>query len=217
MAKKFDTVFWDWNGTLLDDLRYSVSIINTLLKEYSLPLLNIESYQEIFRFPVQEYYRSIGLPADEPKFSVVGKVFIDRYNQNRKHCEVFEDALLLVNALKEHGIKQYVISAYSEESLISLMKEKNVYHFFDGVAGLDNIYAHSKIERGLRLIESENIITEKAVMIGDTEHDVEVAHALGCLAITIAWGHQSTKRLSAVSNSEHIESFEILKDYLLAE
>jgi len=216
MAKKFDTVFWDWNGTLLDDLRYSVSIINTLLEEHSLPLLNTESYQDVFKFPVQEYYRSIGLPADEPEFSVVGKVFIDRYNQNRERCEVFADALLLVKALKEHGIKQYVISAYSEDSLISLMKQKNVHHYFDGIAGLDNIYAHSKLERGLRLIESENIVTEKAVMIGDTEHDVEVAHALGCSAVTISWGHQSSKRLLTVNKSEHKQTFSELKEYLLS-
>ena len=54
--KKYETVIWDWNGTLLDDVTLSLSIVNELLLEHNIPILTRERYREIFDFPVRLYY-----------------------------------------------------------------------------------------------------------------------------------------------------------------
>jgi phosphoglycolate phosphatase len=70
-----------------------------------------------------------------------------------------------------------------------------IQHFFKTAAGLSHDYAQGKIELGQNLIKMENISTDKAVIIGDTTHDFEVAQALGIECILIENGHHSKERL----------------------
>ena len=43
------TVFWDWNGTLLDDVWTGTAAMNALLTKYHLPLLrDMAHYREVF-------------------------------------------------------------------------------------------------------------------------------------------------------------------------
>jgi phosphoglycolate phosphatase len=60
MTGKFETIIWDWNGTLLDDTDFCIRSMNRLLSVRGLPELSKERYLEVFDFPVEKYYRSIG-------------------------------------------------------------------------------------------------------------------------------------------------------------
>lgn len=83
-----DTIIWDWNGTLLDDLDMCVSIINDLLKNRKMPLLDHYSYKEAFAFPVEKYYRTIGFDFEKEDFSVPAGEFIDLYDNKIKNCRL---------------------------------------------------------------------------------------------------------------------------------
>ena len=52
-----------------------------------------------------------------------------------------------------------------------------------GLLGLGDIYAKSKVELGLRFMQEEGIDPARAVMIGDSVHDFEVAQAMGTACV----------------------------------
>lgn len=54
--------------------------------------------------------------------------------------------------------------------------EFNISQYFDEMLGISDIYAKSKIHIGQEYMKKGNI--KKAVLIGDTFHDYEVAHKL---------------------------------------
>ena len=70
--------------------------------------------------------------------------------------------------------------------------------YFTHVAGLDNIYAASKLHLGQDLIQRLGLGKRQAMVVGDTEHDYEVARAMDADCILIANGHQSKTRLQAL-------------------
>ena len=49
---KYKNVVWDWNGTLLDDVKVSVDTINVMLERKHLGRLTVEEYRSVFGFPV---------------------------------------------------------------------------------------------------------------------------------------------------------------------
>jgi phosphoglycolate phosphatase len=57
---RYRHIVWDWNGTLLDDLDYSIGVMNTLLARRALPLLDRARYHALFDFPVRDYYYRLG-------------------------------------------------------------------------------------------------------------------------------------------------------------
>ena len=58
---KHTDVIWDFNGTILDDVAAGIASVNKMLSDRSLPTIkDKEHYRKIFRFPIIEYYRSLG-------------------------------------------------------------------------------------------------------------------------------------------------------------
>ena len=67
--KIYDYCIWDFNGTLLDDVGAGISSVNTLLSERNLPVIpSVDYYRGIFRFPIIEYYKSLGFDFDSEPY-----------------------------------------------------------------------------------------------------------------------------------------------------
>lgn len=190
------TIIWDWNGTLLNDLDLCIDSINSLLKKRSLKLLDHDSYKEVFSFPVKDYYRAIGFDFTKENFEIPAKEFIDLYDGSVKNCPLHFSAVEVLESFKAKGFQQFVLSAMKQSMLEKTLRHNGIFHFFEGVAGLNDHYAVSKVERGKELIEEFEIQTDDTWMIGDTNHDFEVARELGIKCILLADGHQSFERLN---------------------
>ncbi len=189
------SIIWDWNGTLLNDLDFCISTINILLGKRQLPLLDRNSYKEVFSFPVKEYYKVIGFDFEKEDFSIPAKEFIDLYDGNVNTCELYSSAKDILHYFQNRGFRQFVLSAMKQNMLEITLRQNGIFHFFEGIAGLNDHYAVSKIERGIQLINQFDIEPQNSWIVGDTIHDFEVAEQLGIKCILVADGHQSKERL----------------------
>lgn len=188
-------IIWDWNGTLLNDVDYSKNIINNILSDNDLPKLSLQKYREIFTFPVQDYYVAAGLDFSKTSFEILGRNFIDEYESKKLTCSLFNHAVEVLSLIHKKGITQSVLSAYLHENLVKILDHYGLTKYFDYVNGLDNIYAGSKVNIGLKLIEKINLPGDEILFIGDTLHDAEVANAMGVDCVLIANGHQVKEKL----------------------
>ncbi len=195
MNENIKHIIWDWNGTLLNDVVLCKNIMNHLLAKNNLPLLSLEKYREIFTFPVSEYYRLAGLDFNKTSFEVLGKEFMDLYEQRKYECTLFPGATDSLNYFMERGITQSILSAYHQNTLTEMVQHFNLEYYFEKLSGLDNIYAGGKTDIGKKLLSELPYDKHEIVLIGDTKHDKDVADALGIKAIIIADGHQDLKKL----------------------
>lgn len=191
------TIFWDWNGTLLNDVDESIEIINSSLQKRSLQPLTRAEYLEKFEFPVKNYYVSIGFDFSLESFEKVGREYIDAYAVKMFECSLQEGARHALASIQERGINQYVLSALNHASLKKCISHYQLEECFTRVQGLEDIYAHSKIELGQMLLDEVGCDPGSALMIGDTVHDFETAMAMGIKCVLIASGHNSRERLLA--------------------
>lgn len=187
-------VIWDWNGTLLDDLAWCVGIINIMLKKRGIPVLDsVESYHRVFGFPVIDYYKRVGFDFEREPFETLAEEYIDLYYSKDSSAVLFHDAKEILSELQLKGMHQIVLSASETKNLLSQIKPLGIDMYFDEMLGISDIFATSKINIGKAYIQRTK--PGKAVMIGDTMHDKEVADALGIECILVAKGHQSKEAL----------------------
>lgn len=206
-------IIWDWNGTLLNDVDYSKNIINKILSDNDLPKLSLQKYREIFTFPVQDYYVAAGLDFSKTSFEILGRNFIDEYESKKLTCSLFNHAVEVLSLIHKKGITQSVLSAYLHENLVKILDHYGLTKYFDYVNGLDNIYAGSKVNIGLKLIEKINLPGDEILFIGDTLHDAEVANAMGVDCVLIANGHQVKEKL-ILKHDKVFKDLNDLKKYL---
>lgn len=190
---KYDVIFWDWNGTIIDDVEICMETVNSLLKEYGKkPFSARADYHKVFRFPIIDYYRDAGFDFDEVPFDVLAHKYIARYDVNCRRAKIFPDILNVLCTFKRDGIKQIMLTASEKNDLIRWLDEIDALKFFDDIIANDDIYAAGKADIAKRWLKNHpEINLERAVMVGDTTHDVEVARAMGIDAVTIARGHSA--------------------------
>jgi len=211
IINRFSGIILDWNGTLLDDILLCVRVMNEMLTQRNLPNLSISRYQEVFSFPVKDYYRKIGFDFESEPFEIPALEFIDSYNRLVSKCLLHQDTEKVLEYFQKAGVRQYVLSAMHQDILKNCLEYYRIDQYFDHVSGLDNHFAASKAENGLRFIDALNLDVNELLLIGDTLHDYEVAQALGCQCILIANGHQSKKVLQT-SGARVLDSLNQLID-----
>jgi phosphoglycolate phosphatase len=196
--RPYSHLIWDWNGTLLDDLFLCNEILSELLEEHGLPKITQEKHRDLFQFPVAEFYKKLGFDLTSDVYRVLADKYTIAYRNRVHRCNLFvgvEDFLLIT---KNKGISHSVLSASLQNDLISQLTHYRIHHFFDHIYGLSDNLAASKVKRGKELIKHSNLPPSLTLLIGDTDHDLDVGQQLGVDVLLIADGHQSYARLSAI-------------------
>ncbi len=202
----------DWNGTLLDDGWLFVNIMNSILKRRGMDTITLEKYRMIFGFPVIDYYKKLGFDLKKEPFEKSGLEFIKRYNNHRYDAQLYPQAIPLLIELRAKRISHSILSAQHQTLLDDLTQYYNIRDYFIEIIGLDNYFAQSKVENGIEWVSRLNLNLQEILMIGDTDHDFEVAKAIGIDCILLSHGHHCSKRLKktgakVVQNLIDISSF----------
>jgi phosphoglycolate phosphatase len=169
--------------------------INALLRPRGLPTLDSrEDYQRVFRFPIEEYYRSLGFDFEKEPYDLLAHEWVAEYRKREKTAPLLDGAREVLAYLKEQGIPQILFSATQQQMLEEQVAQLGIGEFFDEILGNDDIYAVGKTQRGIDWLKRVN--PARPVLIGDTLHDGETARAMGIECLLVAQGHASAEALA---------------------
>ncbi|MDD4373034.1 MAG: HAD hydrolase-like protein [Bacteroidales bacterium] len=188
-------IFWDWNGTLLDDVDCCVLAMNKLLEARNLKQLDRNRYREVFDFPVKNYYEKLGFDFRREAFELPAHQFMKHYNELVGQATVFEDAARLLGSLQQKGFRQFILSAMEQALLEDLTQKNGIQQYFEGIHGIDNHLADGKLETAKKLFATIDTSAENCLLIGDSLHDAEVAEKLNIQVLLFSQGHFSQSRL----------------------
>jgi phosphoglycolate phosphatase len=102
----------------------------------------------------------------------------------------------MLNYFRQKQLPQYILSAMEQDFLVETLESKGITTYFQKICGITNHLADGKTEMARELTGTICGNREDIWLIGDTEHDFEVARDTGISCILIAQGHQSFQRLS---------------------
>ena len=192
---RYKYIFWDFNGTVIDDVRNALACVNDLLERKNRKPITLSDYYNYVETPIIGFYRHI-LPPEELDFNEISKAFHADYARHLDETRLADGVYELLHTLKDKGVYQYIVTANQIDEVTNLLKKFDVHHCFDCVLGADNTLAESKIERAKSFFDSLDADPNEAIFIGDTLHDLETANALGVDCVLVEYGHQGKKLLS---------------------
>ncbi len=74
-----DYIFFDFNGTIIDDLDLCLDLLNKMLIKKNHKPITKERYLDIFTFPVKKYYIKAGFDLPKDNFEELADFFIEQY------------------------------------------------------------------------------------------------------------------------------------------
>ncbi len=186
---------WDFNGTVLDDVQHGINCVNPMLAARGLPVIpDVKTYRTLFGFPIDDYYRRLGFDFEKEDYdTVLAPEWVARYLAGESSCPMNRGVSETMAAVTEKGIPQIMLSATRYEQLVAQLTRLGLHEMFEEILALDNIHARSKTHRAVewRAAHPE----ANPLLVGDTEHDAEVARAIGADCVLFTGGHQSRERL----------------------
>ena len=185
---KYTHIIWDFNGTLLNDVKTGIDSVNVMLKKRGLKTIDsLEYYHSVFSFPIIDYYRRLGFDIDGEGYDPLANEWVALYLDTVKKAQLYDGVKELLKRIKMSNIKQILLSATEINMLKGQIRSLGIDEYFDEVIGLSDIYAYSKTAAAIDWIKNNKV--EKALMIGDTPHDLETAKAMGVDFAAVLGGH----------------------------
>lgn len=197
--RNYDLVIWDWNGTLLDDTELCYQIANEMRQERGMPLMQgVEEYRRYFTFPVVDYYRRMGYTFETEPFENISRQFVALYAERFPDCALQPCASEALGAVLKTGARQVLLSATGQEKLDEQIAFFRLNEYFERVIGNSNNLAHGKADYAKAFLRESGVDPARALFVGDTDHDFEIASSIGCGCALITAGHQSLEHLSSL-------------------
>jgi phosphoglycolate phosphatase len=197
----YSHIIWDWNGTLLADVEHIWESTAAVLQRFKMPEISFAHYREEFSLPLDEYYQKLGFDSSQVSWQEVAHAFQEEYLQRFKKAELYPGSRELLAELGAQGKINSVLSASSQTFLQQALEHFALGDLFAHVYGVPNHYALGKAERGIELLRETGIPAETSLLIGDTDHDLEVGREMGVEVLLIADGHQTYERLSRIHHN----------------
>jgi phosphoglycolate phosphatase len=116
----------------------------------------------------------------------------DRYMpQKAEHTPLTDGALMLIQQLHKAGVKLAILSSDGEANVIEFMEKFELKPYFQGFYGVKQQYP-TKSDPALlkQLFLSLQLQPEQALMIGDSQVDVQIARdtgMAGCVGFAGGW------------------------------
>ena len=208
-------IFWDWNGTLVNDAPVLCDVFNALVTARGHSTVTLEQYRELYRHPVREMYERIGFDFEKHPFEEVAREWHDEYRQRIASVRLHEDSIQALEALRLRGSRQAVLSALPHTVLVESVNNHGVEHYFDKVTGIAHDRGDSKVREGRELASLMGVSGEDITIVGYSSHDAEVARELSARCILVARGGESRSRLEK-NGFPVVDSFVGLIDGILS-
>lgn len=188
-TRGIEAVCWDWNGTLLNDVDIARAAMNTVLAEHRLPVVpDLDAYRRVFGFPVRDFYARVGIV--ESDFMLAATRYLELFARGISQARLQPGARATLSALGQLGVQQVLISATVEDTLQRQLAPHRLDAHFAQILGIKDAYAPSKAEVAAAWLAGSGHDPRRVLMIGDTNHDEEIAEELGVRFIRFGRGHQ---------------------------
>lgn len=190
----YEVIFWDWNGTLIDDCEAAFSCVNEMLDKSGDSRIDMQKYYSLIDTPIIKFY--IGLhKSDKLDFAKISREFHDAYERRISDIKLMQGAEKILSGNRDMGIKQAIITSSHTDEVERLTQYYGIRDYFEDIIGASDKNAASKMARALEYFNKKGYNKKTAIMVGDTLHDFDTANALGIDCVLITKGHQGREIL----------------------
>jgi phosphoglycolate phosphatase len=190
----FDHLILDWNGTLIDEIGLAVECVNQAGLPCGVPPVTEVDYRRHFGFPIKRFYEALGFDFARFSFEETMAAYLGGFNARVGDCTLHKGAPELIQAARRAGMTISILSASHTDILLKTLHRHHLGDAFDHVFGLSDEAAAGKTAIARRLDAALGEPGRRALLVGDTDHDLEVAEACGWHAVAVTHGHQATDR-----------------------
>ncbi len=193
----WDLVIFDWDGTLADSIGSIVQAMLEAAQTLQIPAPSEPAVREIIGLGLLEAIQRLfpDLPPD--RYGELRDAYSAAYVGNNEQVPLFAGVTECLHALRVADVRLAVATGKSRAGLDRALRSTGLAAHFHATRCADE--GPGKPDPGMThyLLEHLSVVPERAVLVGDTSHDLEMARRAGVAAIGVGWGAHDADSLHA--------------------
>lgn len=198
MAKNFDLLVFDWDGTLLDSAAAIVGAVQAACRDLGLPEPTAAHARHAIGLGLGEALRhsAPGLSAD--RLPLLVERYRYHYLAGDDKLSLFEGIAELIAQLHAAGFVLAVATGKGRQGLDRALAHCGLGAYFSASRCADECYSKPHPQMLDELMQEFVTPPERTLMIGDTTHDLQMAINAGVAGLAVDYGAHPASALDAL-------------------
>ena len=199
MARRFDLIVFDWDGTLMDSTQAIVAAIQGAARDLGLPEPPVERASHIIGLGLVDALMHALPDLPRERYRDVAERYRHHYLSRDHELSLFDGAEALLDQLSAAGHVLAVATGKSRAGLERALDHSGVRSRFFATRCADECHSKPHPQMLEELMQESGASPERTLMIGDTSHDLQMAIAAGTDAVAVSYGAHPREQLVALS------------------
>ena len=199
MAKKFDLLVFDWDGTLLDSTGAIVDAVQAACRDLGQPEPPDEHARYVIGLGLADALRHSVPTLSEDQFPQMVERYKHHYLARDHELRLFDGIRELLAQLHESGFLLAVATGKSRKGLDRSLAHSGLGVYFSASRCADECFSKPHPQMLDELMAEFAVPPERTLMIGDTTHDLQMAINAGVAGLAVDYGAHSAQALDALN------------------
>lgn len=198
MARRFDLLVFDWDGTLFDSTRTIVRALQASCRDLDLPEPSAERASHVIGLELSEALRYAAPDLTEDRLPMLVDRYKHHYLANDAEIRLFEGSAELIAELFASGFLLAVATGKSRKGLDRALSNSGLGSYFSSSRCADECFSKPHPQMLEELMEEFGVPQDRTLMIGDTTHDLQMAINAGVSGLAVGYGAHPAVELHAL-------------------
>lgn len=187
---------FDWDGTLLDSTDRIVAVMQQAIAERGLMPLTDTSIRNIIGLGLPEALRALFPELPDGELAELQAAYSRHFVAAEDvPCQLFPGVGATLEKLRADGNRLAVATGKSRRGLTRVLAGLGMLDYFDATRCADETRSKPHPQMLHELLDELVVPAGRAVMVGDTEYDMEMAANAGMPRVAVDYGAHSVERL----------------------
>jgi phosphoglycolate phosphatase len=189
MARRlFDLIVFDWDGTLSDSTALIVNSLQAAVVDAGGKKPSTASALYVIGMGLRQALEYLAPDIAPEKHLEMAASYRHHYALGQHDIHLFPGVLEMLHELKHQHYWLAIATGKSRRGLNEALAHTVLKDIFDASRTADETQSKPHPLMLEELIRAFAVSPERTLMIGDTTHDLEMAHHAGCASIGVSYG-----------------------------
>ena len=198
MGEKPELLIFDWDGTLMDSEARIVACMQAAASDLKFTVPDPDNIRNIIGLGLMEAIATLFPELDMGRVVAMSERYRHHFlRENETPSSLFPGADETIRELARSGYLLAVATGKGRRGLDLVLEATGLSDCFQTTRCADETLSKPHPEMLFQILDQLNVSPERALMIGDTEYDLQMARNAGVRSVAVSYGVHPLVRLLA--------------------
>jgi len=213
-VSRYELVIFDWDGTIMDSTGLIASCIQQSCRDMGLPVPPESEAKWVIGLGFLQSVEHVAPGLARERQLELAESYRRHFVAREHEAPLYEGIPALLAELRGRERRLAVATGKARRGLDRALAASGLGPFFEATRCADEGFPKPHPDMVLRILDETGVEPSRAVLVGDTTHDLELAANAGVDAVAVTYGAHDESLLRARAARHYATSVEELRRWL---